>query len=122
MRIFENELIFIEKEKSEIPWVKIFTCKKIKELSQCDKATKLMLFEALDIVERTMLEFYKPKKINIALFGNYLPHLHIHVMARFEQDSYFPESMWGKKQREASLDLPLFELFASKLQKQLSYL
>jgi hypothetical protein len=27
-------------------------------------------------------------------------------MARFETDSYFPEPMWGQKQRAAQLDLP----------------
>jgi hypothetical protein len=31
-------------------------------------------------------------------------------MARFETDSYFPEPMWGQKQREAQLDLPSFEV------------
>jgi hypothetical protein len=32
-------------------------------------------------------------------------------MARFEEDSYFPEPMWGKVQREAKLNLPSFENF-----------
>jgi hypothetical protein len=31
-------------------------------------------------------------------------------MACFETDSYFPEPMWGQKQREAQLDLPSFEV------------
>jgi hypothetical protein len=30
---------------------------------------------------------------------------------RFETDSYFPEPMWGQKQRAAQLDLPSFEVF-----------
>lgn len=119
MILFKNNLIYIEKEESEIPWVKIFTCKKIKELSDCDKETKTMLFNALDIVEKSMLEFYQPTKINIAMFGNYLPHLHIHVMARFENDSHFPEPMWGKKQRDTKLKLLPFENFILKLQAKL---
>jgi hypothetical protein len=32
-------------------------------------------------------------------------------MARFETDSYFPEPMWGQKQREVQLGLPSFEVF-----------
>jgi hypothetical protein len=41
-------------------------------------------------------------------------------MARFEEDSYFPEPMWGVKQREASLVLPPFELFIKQLQLSLA--
>ena len=74
------------------------------------------------IVEECMLEFYKPEKINIAMFGNYVPHVHIHVMARYKEDSHFPESMWGQKQREANLNLPNFEdfvlLLVEKIKKE----
>ncbi len=115
MKIYENDTLFIEVESSEIPWLKIFPTKKYKELSDCDTKTRAALLDAMLLVETEMLEYYKPKKVNIAMFGNYLPHLHIHVMARFEEDSYFPEPMWGKKQREGKLNLPSFELFIRKL-------
>jgi len=115
MKIYEDELIFIEVEKSEIPWLKIFPVKKYKELSDCDDKTRTLLLQTMLIIEKKMIEYYKPKKVNIAMFGNYLPHLHIHIMARFEEDSYFPEPMWGKKQREANLNLPSFEVFIENL-------
>jgi len=116
MKIFENENIYIEIEKSEIPWLKIFPVKKYKELSDCDIKTRKKLLDAMLLIEMQMLEYYKPKKVNIAMFGNYLPCLHIHVMARFENDSYFPEPMWGKKQRESCLELPSFETFVYTIQ------
>jgi len=115
MKIYEDGVIYIEVEKSEIPWLKIFTCKPYKELSDCDEKTRSALINAMLHVEKEMIKYYNPKKVNIAMFGNYLPHLHCHVMARFEQDSYFPEPMWGKKQREAKLELPSFEEFIKKL-------
>lgn len=117
--IYKNELIKIEIENSEIPWLKIFTNKEIKEFSQCDNQTKLEIFRCLDIIEKEMLEYFNPKKINIASFGNYVPHVHFHIMARFEEDSYFPEPMWGKIQREAKLDLPSFENFYEKVKIKL---
>ena len=113
--IYENELIKIEIENSEIPWLKIFTQKSIKEFSQCDKKTKEEIFRLLDIIEIEMLDYYNCEKINIASFGNYCPHVHFHIMARFKEDSYFPEPMWGEKQREAKLNLPSFEAFLLKL-------
>lgn len=119
MKIIENDLFFVEVEPSEIPWLKIFTTKPYKELSDCDKKTKKALLKAMQKIEKVMLKYYKPEKVNIAMFGNYVPHLHIHVMARFKEDSFFPESMWGKKQREANLNLPDFESFIKKVQKKL---
>jgi diadenosine tetraphosphate (Ap4A) HIT family hydrolase len=114
-RIFENENLFIEIEESEIPWLKVFTQVPYKEFSHCPESLKLELLEVIDIIENTMISYYQPEKINIASLGNYMPHVHFHVMARFKEDSYFPESMWGKKQREASLDLPSLEGFLIRL-------
>lgn len=117
--IFKNDLIKIEIEASEIPWLKIFTIENIKEFSQCNSQTKQEIFKYLDIIEKEMIDYFNPKKINIASFGNYVPHVHFHIMARFEEDSFFPEPMWGKKQREANLDLPSFDEFYENLKKKL---
>ncbi|QKF91849.1 HIT family protein [Campylobacter sp. CCUG 57310] len=117
--IYQDDFIFIEREESEIPWIKIFTKTPFVELSDCDERTRSRLFEALLIAEKTMIEFYKPKKINIASFANYVPRVHLHVMARFQTDSFFPEPMWGKKQREGKLDLPSFSEFCEILTRKL---
>ncbi len=71
--------------------------------------------ELVYLIEKEMLSYYQPTKINIASFGNYLPLVHFHVMARFCEDSYFPEPMWGVKQREGELVLKPFEPFLEKL-------
>ena len=116
---FETDFLSLSVETSEIPWIKIFTKKPYKELSDCDKETKQAIYQTMEIVEVALREFYKPTKINIAMFGNYVPHLHVHVMARFENDSFFPEPMWGKKQRDGSLILPPIEDFLDFLNKRL---
>jgi diadenosine tetraphosphate (Ap4A) HIT family hydrolase len=119
MKIFEDDNFFIESEKSEIPWLKIFTKTQYKELSDLPKPLRLKLFKLYDIVELEILSYFKPHKINMASFANMLPRVHLHVMARYENDSYFPNPMWGEKQREAKLDLPSFELFYKRLQEKL---
>jgi diadenosine tetraphosphate (Ap4A) HIT family hydrolase len=118
--IYENSLIKVEIERSEIPWLKVFTQKEIKEFSQCDNKTKLEILRALDIIEKEMLSYFNPEKINIASFGNYLPHVHFHIMARFKGDSYFPEPMWGKIQRESNLVLPDFKEFYKNVVEKLN--
>jgi len=117
--IYKNELIRIEIEESEIPWLKIFTQVNHKEFSQCNRQTKLEIWNALDVIEKEMISYFKPEKINIASFGNYVPHVHFHIMARFKEDSYFPEPMWGEKQREAKLELPKLEKFYRNIIEEL---
>jgi diadenosine tetraphosphate (Ap4A) HIT family hydrolase len=117
--VFENDLIRIEIEESEVPWLKIFTQVKRREFSECSVAEKSAIFEALDVIEKEMLAYYQPDKINIASFGNYVPLVHWHIMARFKEDSFFPEPMWGKKQREGNLLLPSFETFCEKVNLKL---
>jgi len=113
--IYETKTIRIETEESEIPWLKIFTQDPYKEMSEVPAEIKFEIYDLLDSIEKAMLLYYKPAKINIASFGNYLPHVHWHIMARFKEDSYFPEPMWGTKQRESQLVLPTFELFCDTL-------
>jgi len=117
--IYKNKNIKIEIEESEIPWLKIFTQRPYKEMSEVPYQIKLEIYALLDNIEKEMLDYYNPKKINIASFGNYMPHVHWHIMARFEEDSYFPEPMWGTKQRESKLTLPDFGIFCEKVTKAL---
>ncbi len=117
--IYEDDDIYIEWEPGEIPWVKIFTKEPCKEITECPEALQAKLWRVYRIVERAMIDYFAPDKINMASFGNYVPKVHIHVMARFETDSHFPEPMWGEKQREARLSLPDFKGFETLLQTRL---
>lgn len=118
--IYSNSLIFIERHESEIPWLKIFTHASHKEFSECSVDEKLMIWECLDLIEKEMLAYFRPDKINIASFGNMLPRVHWHVMARFYNDSYFPEPMWGAKQREGEAAPAPMEPFEARVSKLLN--
>ncbi len=115
MLIYEEDELYIEVHESEIPWLKIFTKKPYKELGDMPKELRSRLWEVYDIVEFEMRRYFNPKKINMASFANMLPRVHIHVMARFEEDSYFPNPMWGEKMREGNVKLKDQELFYKEL-------
>jgi len=104
--IFEDHEIYVEKEDSEIPWLKVFTKEPYKEIGDVPKTLRLKLWETYDLIEYEMRHYYNPKKINMASFANVLPRVHIHIMARFEDDSFYPNPMWGEKLREGSHKLP----------------
>lgn len=118
--IYQDRDFYIEKEESQIPWLKIFTKEPYKELGDLPKELRAKLWSVYDIVESEMKSYYKPTKINMASFANMLPRVHIHVMARFEEDSHYPNTMWGEKLRETSLELPDESEFFERLVKALS--
>lgn len=118
--VYEDTELFVEIEVSEIPWLKIFTKEPYRELGDVPKELRLRLWEVFDIIEAEMKSYYKPTKINMASFANMLPRVHIHVMARFENDSYFPNPMWGKKLRENTLQLPVCNDFHKNLADSLA--
>ena len=116
-QIYANEQVYIKIHDSEIPWLKIYSQASCKEFSECDAATKQQVWQLLDLIEVEMLCYFKPEKINIASFGNYKPRVHWHIMARYKEDSFYPEPMWGVKQRDSSLALPPMSGFVDLLLK-----
>ena len=116
-QIYANEHIYIKIHDSEIPWLKVYSQASLKEFTECDVTTKQQIWKLLDIIEVEMLSYFKPEKINIASFGNYKPQVHWHIMARYKDDSFYPEPMWGTKQRDSDLILPSMEDFVDQLLK-----
>ena len=120
-KIDVNNSFYLEEEPSSIPWVKLFTHQPYKELSELPKELRLELWEIVNLIEEEMITYYKPSKINIASFANFLPRVHIHIMARFENDTHFPNPMWGEQLRESGLKLPDKKIFYSNLLKRLEH-
>ena len=58
-----------------------------------------LLMRAVYVVEEAQQSILSPDKINLASLGNMVPHLHWHVIARFDWDSHFPSPVWAAAQR-----------------------
>ena len=72
----------------------------VPEMTDLSDTDRELLYKVLLIVELTLRNTMQPDKINLAQFGNMVPHLHWHIIARYRDDSHFPESIWGTKQRD----------------------
>ena len=69
------------------------------EWSDLTLAEQAALMGAVGSVERVLRDALAPTKINLASLGNVVPHLHWHVIARFDWDSHFPAPVWGAPAR-----------------------
>ncbi|MDM0031717.1 HIT family protein [Variovorax sp. J22P271] len=71
------------------------------EWSDLAPEDRALCMEAVAVVEQGLRAHLSPAKINLAALGNMVPHLHWHVIARFDWDSRFPSPVWAEAQRAA---------------------
>lgn len=74
----------------------------VKEMTDLDASEQLALMRVVLAVEEVIRGLYRPDKVNLASFGNVVPHLHWHVIPRWHDDRHFPQPVWGTPQRTGS--------------------
>ena len=71
-----------------------------KEMTDLPELDRMLLMDVLWQVELVVREVMQPEKVNLASFGNMVPHLHWHVIPRYTDDVHFPAPVWGQPQRQ----------------------
>lgn len=51
-------------------------------------------------VEEAIRHVMHPDKVNIAALGNMVPHIHWHVIPRYQDDAFYPGSAWSIRVQE----------------------
>ena len=74
----------------------------VKEVTDLPELDRMLLMDVLWQVELVVREVMQPEKINLASFGNMVPHLHWHVIPRYTDDAHFPAPVWAEAKREPS--------------------
>lgn len=73
-----------------------------REMTDLVAADRSLLMMVVCKVEQAQREVMDPYKVNLASLGNVTPHVHWHVIPRFEDDAHFPQPVWGQQQRVPS--------------------
>ncbi len=71
----------------------------VREMTDLAAAEQQHCMRVVFAVEQALRSALKPHKINLASLGNLTPHLHWHVIPRYEDDAHFPHSIWGERVR-----------------------
>lgn len=74
----------------------------VKEMTDLAPQYRARTMKVVFAVETAVREVIQPDKINLASLGNKTPHMHWHVIPRFENDKHFPNSHWGEALRNNS--------------------
>jgi diadenosine tetraphosphate (Ap4A) HIT family hydrolase len=84
----------------------------VAEMTDLTYGEREHLMSLVFAVEEAVRQVMQPDKINIAALGNMVPHIHWHVIPRYQDDAFFPGSAWSVRTQET-----LSPLLASRVQK-----
>ena len=79
----------------------------VKEMTDLDASARQALMAVVFGVEEVVRTLFHPDKINLASFGNMVPHLHWHIIPRWRDDRHFPDPIWAAAKCEPSAQRPL---------------
>nr|MBL8409959.1 HIT family protein [Dechloromonas sp.] len=77
-----------------------------REMTDLAPAERHYLMSVVFAVETVVRRLFAPDKINLASFGNMVPHVHWHIIPRWADDRHFPEPVWGSVQRDGAAARP----------------
>lgn len=78
---------------------RVILCQHAREMTDLLVEDQMRLMHVVFATESAIRTIYHPDKINLASFGNVVPHLHWHVIPRWNDDRHFPQPVWGTPQR-----------------------
>ena len=66
-----------------------------REIIDLDAMRQAQMLEEIGVASRLLQTLFRPHKLNVAALGNAVPQLHVHVIARREDDPAWPRPVWG---------------------------
>ena len=73
----------------------------VSEMTNLAIPNRSSLMQVVMKVEQAIVDVMQPDKVNLAALGNMVPHLHWHVIPRYQQDKTFPGSVWSASVRDS---------------------
>lgn len=83
-------------DDARFPWLILVPRRPaLRELIELPVADQHILLDEINRCAHVLHALLKPDKLNIALLGNVVAQLHVHVIARFADDAAGPQPVWG---------------------------
>lgn len=103
-----NNFIILLQKITECPWlILIPKLLNIKNILDLNKSQYILFNDYIYKISLIVNNIYKPNQINIATIGNITPQFHCHIIARFESDKFWPNTIWGNNFTKISTEQAL---------------
>jgi diadenosine tetraphosphate (Ap4A) HIT family hydrolase len=93
------------------PWlILVPEREEIREIHELPPEDRRQLVEEIALAGEVLERIFRPAKLNVGALGNIVPQLHVHVVARFENDPAWPGPVWGSGPAVPYMDEELAEI------------
>lgn len=87
--------VFLHSGRPEYPGYTLFSCKQcVPELHQLESNWQAAFLREMAAVGHSVFLGFEPAKMNYALLGNGVPHLHWHIIPRHNDDPNPKRTVW----------------------------
>lgn len=86
-------------DNAAVPWLILVPFTQHLEWIDVPETQQYTLLQEINLIGRYLKQqLQQPliSKLNIATIGNLVPQLHIHIVGRHPQDTYWPKPVWGQ--------------------------
>ncbi len=78
------------------PWlIMVPQLPNLKEIIDLSRSDQHKLMDEIALVSNHIQVVFSPDKLNVAALGNMVAQLHIHIIARTQNDTAWPNPVWG---------------------------
>ena len=85
-------------DNQKFPWIILIPRRKgVTDITELAPKDQLLLMKEIVYSSKKMKKIFKASKLNVEKIGNIVPQLHIHIIARYKNDSSWPLSVWVVK-------------------------
>ena len=90
-------------DNQNFPWIILIPKRKgVTDISELNKKDQSLLMKEIVYCSKLMKKIFRTLKLNVEKIGNVVPQLHIHIIARYKNDSSWPLSVWVVKEKPYS--------------------
>lgn len=82
----------------------------LRDLDDLTDLDRELVKAEVDRIAKAMKAVFSPYKMNVAALGNVVEQLHIHIIARFQNDPAWPAPVWGHAEPQGYDDALLDEV------------
>jgi diadenosine tetraphosphate (Ap4A) HIT family hydrolase len=87
-------------DDARFPWLVLVPKRAgLVEITDLPPAERHQLLDEIGTAMDVLKEARSPYKLNVAALGNSVRQLHVHVIARFQDDAAWPVPVWGRGER-----------------------
>ena len=85
-------------DNTKFPWIILIPKRKdVTDITELNSKDQLLLVKEIVYCSKLMKKIFRTSKLNVEKIGNIVPQLHIHIIARYRNDSSWPLSVWVVK-------------------------